>query len=56
MLRTFNCGIGLIAIVKPEGRDDVLKVLRNAGEEPVEIGRLVKGSGEPVVNFIGTLN
>ena len=53
MLRTFNCGIGLVAIVKPERREDVLKVLRNAGEAPIEIGRLVKGSGEPSVIYRG---
>jgi phosphoribosylformylglycinamidine cyclo-ligase len=56
MLRTFNCGIGLIAIVKPERREDVLKVLRNAGESPIEIGQLVSGAGEPTVRYRGTLS
>lgn len=56
MLRTFNCGMGLIAVVKPESVKDVMTVLRNAGEAPVEIGQLVPGSGESTVTYRGTLS
>ena len=45
MLRTFNCGIGLVLAVAPEdvaaARDDLLA----AGEEVYEIGRVQTGSG-----------
>ena len=32
MLRTFNCGIGMVAIVAPDKVDAVLAVLREHGE------------------------
>lgn len=45
MLRTFNCGIGLVLAVAPEdataARDDLLA----AGEEVYEVGRIETGSG-----------
>lgn len=40
MRRTFNLGIGLIAIVADSQRDAAVAALRAAGEEPVEIGRV----------------
>jgi phosphoribosylformylglycinamidine cyclo-ligase len=40
MLRTFNCGIGMIAIVAPDAVDRVIEVLRQAGEAPVAIGEV----------------
>jgi phosphoribosylformylglycinamidine cyclo-ligase len=45
MLRTFNCGIGLVAVVAPEGADAVTRVLADAGETPVRIGALEPGRG-----------
>jgi phosphoribosylformylglycinamidine cyclo-ligase len=38
MLRVFNCGIGMIAIVPPELEDDVLQRLRGLGERGYKIG------------------
>jgi phosphoribosylformylglycinamidine cyclo-ligase len=46
MLRTFNCGIGLVLVV---ARDDVARVRRHLGEESTAIGAIVKrGSGDAV--------
>jgi phosphoribosylformylglycinamidine cyclo-ligase len=45
MLRTFNCGIGLVAVVAREGCDEVVRVLQAAGEAPVRIGELETGRG-----------
>jgi phosphoribosylformylglycinamidine cyclo-ligase len=42
MRRTFNLGIGLIAIVSDRDRDAALEALRAAGETPIEIGRVVE--------------
>jgi phosphoribosylformylglycinamidine cyclo-ligase len=45
MLRTFNCGIGLVGVVAREGADAVTRVLRDAGEAPVRIGEIEPGRG-----------
>ncbi|MFO1095840.1 MAG: phosphoribosylformylglycinamidine cyclo-ligase [Planctomycetaceae bacterium] len=43
MFRVFNMGIGLVLICRPAARDGLLARLRDAGEQPVEIGRVVTG-------------
>jgi phosphoribosylformylglycinamidine cyclo-ligase len=45
MLRTFNCGIGLVLVVAPEGAEAVLRILAGAGETPIRIGDLEPGRG-----------
>jgi phosphoribosylformylglycinamidine cyclo-ligase len=44
MRRTFNLGIGLVAIVSPAGEGDALELLRASGERPVIMGN-VRRSG-----------
>ena len=47
MLRTFNCGIGMVLIVS---RDDAERVRQHLGEEAKVIGAIVKrGSGDSVL-------
>ncbi len=41
MARTFNCGIGMMAVVSPELADDVLKSLAQSGEKAFKIGRII---------------
>jgi phosphoribosylformylglycinamidine cyclo-ligase len=55
MLRTFNCGIGMIAIVPAARADEAQAVLTKAGERVFRIGRLILGKGEPVVRYHGHL-
>ena len=45
MLRTFNCGIGLVLVVAAAEADAVCAMLRSAGEAPVIIGATEKGRG-----------
>jgi phosphoribosylformylglycinamidine cyclo-ligase len=43
MARTFNCGIGMVAIVAPNDADGVSLALEGAGETIFEIGRIEEG-------------
>jgi phosphoribosylformylglycinamidine cyclo-ligase len=51
MLRTFNCGIGLIIAVDAAQANDVEAALKKNGEQPVRIGEIVSHQGEPVTLF-----
>ncbi|GMR04563.1 MAG: phosphoribosylformylglycinamidine cyclo-ligase [Thermodesulfobacteriota bacterium] len=54
MLRTFNCGIGMVMAVKKKDAAPVVKELEKYGEKAFVIGTAVKrGRGEPVVEFTG---
>jgi len=55
MLRTFNCGIGMIVAASKAGAEEAISALREAGEEPVRLGEVVAASGEERVVFDGTL-
>jgi len=55
MLRTFNCGIGMVAVVDANAVDDVQRQFKTDGEETVELGRVVPRDAEPVV-FRGRLS
>ncbi len=46
MLRTFNCGIGMILVVAKDGADAVIASLTAAGEAPVVIGEITPPTGE----------
>ncbi len=41
MLRTFNCGVGMIVVVAPEDADTVAEVLKSEGETVFTLGRMV---------------
>ncbi len=46
LLRTFNCGIGMVAVVSKARAGDVIAALTSAGEEPVAIGDVIAPTGE----------
>lgn len=48
MLRTFNCGVGMVAIVKSDAVQAVCDVLRDGGETVSVLGEVVPVSGERV--------
>ncbi len=56
MLRTFNCGIGMIVVVAPENAQAVTNTLTNEGEIVVPLGRMVeRAEGGAGVIYQGTL-
>ena len=52
MLKTFNCGIGMVMCVAKERVDGVLDVLKDSGESAFVIGDIAKADGEPKVNYL----
>ena len=55
MLRTFNCGIGMIAIASENSSGRVIDAFQEYGDKAVRLGRLVPGKGEAKVRYRGTL-
>lgn len=56
MLRTFNCGIGMIVVVAETDATRVAEVLANEGETVVTLGRMVaRADGAPGTVYKGTL-
>jgi phosphoribosylformylglycinamidine cyclo-ligase len=49
MLRTFNCGIGMIVVADAAKAAEVETALRNAGEKPVRVGEIIARDSEAVV-------
>jgi phosphoribosylformylglycinamidine cyclo-ligase len=56
MLRTFNCGIGMIVVTSPEKADAVVNAFTRAGETVVMLGNIVSASGNTSVAYDGKLN
>jgi phosphoribosylformylglycinamidine cyclo-ligase len=57
MLRTFNCGIGMIAVVEPGAAEQVSAVLTREGESVVKLGELQPAAaGTPRVFYNGRLD
>jgi phosphoribosylformylglycinamidine cyclo-ligase len=56
MLRTFNCGIGMIAVVEARAAAKVTAILKREGESVVQLGELVTAAKDkPRVTYTGRL-
>jgi phosphoribosylformylglycinamidine cyclo-ligase len=56
LLRTFNCGIGMIAIVRPDAVAEVTDILTEAGENVVLLGEVINAEAEHRVVYNGHLD
>jgi phosphoribosylformylglycinamidine cyclo-ligase len=55
MLRTFNCGVGMVAVMAREEADAVLKSLAAEGEQAFVLGELIAAEGGERVRYSGAL-
>src|SRR5277367_973199 len=56
LLRTFNCGIGMIAVVKADAVEAVSSILADAGEGVTVLGEVIPAQGEHRVIYNGHLD
>jgi phosphoribosylformylglycinamidine cyclo-ligase len=56
LLRTFNCGIGMIAIVKSDAIEAVTEILTEGGESVALLGEVIHAEGEHRVVYNGHLD
>lgn len=57
MLRSFNCGVGMVAVVSAKETDAVMDVLRGHGETVARLGEVIPhGAVAPVLHYDGSLD
>jgi phosphoribosylformylglycinamidine cyclo-ligase len=56
MLRTFNCGIGMVAVLDRSGADAACECLAKNGESVVRLGEVVAATDGPAVSYRGRLD
>jgi phosphoribosylformylglycinamidine cyclo-ligase len=52
MLRTFNCGVGMVVCVAEADAESALEILAQQGETAWHLGRIEPGEGDPTVNLV----
>ncbi len=56
MLRTFNCGVGMVAVLDKDAAESACAQFSANGETVVRLGEVVAASGEQRVSFWGKLD
>ncbi len=56
MLRTFNCGVGLVLVVSAKSADEVIDVFAKAGETAFSFGSIEEQQGGERIRFSGKLD
>ena len=56
MLRTFNCGIGMIAVLDAEAAEQACEAFAANGETVVRLGEVIADAGEPAAALRGRLD
>lgn len=49
MLKTFNCGVGMIMVVSPANADEICKIIEKNGDKASIVGKLVKRDSDAVI-------
>jgi phosphoribosylformylglycinamidine cyclo-ligase len=55
MLRTFNCGVGMVLCLAEADAARAVELLENEGEKAWVLGRILPASGHAVVEMNGTI-
>jgi phosphoribosylformylglycinamidine cyclo-ligase len=55
MLRTFNCGVGMVVVVAAPDAQNVVQAFREAGEPATVLGEIIASDSEERVTTTGTL-
>jgi phosphoribosylformylglycinamidine cyclo-ligase len=55
MLRTFNCGLGMLLVTPAAGADALIATLAAHGETARAVGEIIAGDAGPLVQYTGTL-
>jgi phosphoribosylformylglycinamidine cyclo-ligase len=56
MLRTFNCGIGMVLVAAPKDAQSITTVLQREGERVVQLGEVTAATSGPQVQYTGSLD
>lgn len=56
MVRTFNCGIGMVAVLSAAAAENAIAQFAAHGETVVRLGEVIAAPGEPHVTFRGRLD
>ena len=48
LLKTFNCGVGMMIVVAADRAAEITALLEGLGEEVVQLGRIIEGKGDVV--------
>ena len=56
MLRTFNCGIGMVAVLDRGKADAAIESFAKHGEKVVRLGEVVAAEGGRAISFSGHLD
>ena len=56
LIKTFNCGIGMVLIINPNELSSVTEILNDNDEEPVILGKIViSNDDKSPIKFTGKL-
>jgi phosphoribosylformylglycinamidine cyclo-ligase len=56
MLRTFNCGVGLVVIAEAQRVEAIARAFADAGETALRLGEIIPASGAAEVTYSGNLD